>query len=92
MDVNSCSPHSEPYHHSTDLGRRSIQAPFLSKLPDAGDRELIGNAVGLGCDVFCTADRATIVRFRDALSGVPVRIMTPVEWWRHFKPWAGLVL
>lgn len=84
--------HNESYRHSSDLGRRSIDAPFLSRLPDDGDRELIGNAVGLGCDVFCTVDRATIIRFRSALVGVPVRIMTPTEWWQHFKPWAGLVL
>jgi len=84
--------HNEGYGHSTDLGRKSIDAPFLSKLPDAADRELIGNAVGLGCEVFCTADRTTIIRFREALIGVPIRIMTPIEWWRQFKPWAGLLL
>ena len=82
--------HNESYAHANDLGRRSVDAPFLSALQDMPDRELIGNAVGLGCDTFCTADRRTIVRHRERLLNVPVRIMTPVEWWRHFKPWGGL--
>jgi hypothetical protein len=83
--------HNHPYDHAIDLGRRSVGAPFLSKLPDPNDRELIGNAVGLGCEVFCTVDRTTILRFRDELQGMPLRILSPVEWWRHLKPWAGLL-
>lgn len=82
--------HNESYAHANELGRRSVDAPFLSALRDIPDRELVGNAVGLGCDTFCTADRKTIVRYRESLQGVPIRIMTPVEWWRHFKPWGGL--
>jgi hypothetical protein len=82
--------HNIGYAHSQDLGRRSADASFLSCLPDVADRELYGNAVGLGCDVFCTSDRKTIIRHRDRLPKTPTRIMTPIEWWRHFKPWGGL--
>lgn len=53
-------------------------------------RELIGNAVALGCDVFCTCDRATIVTKREHLGQIPLRILTPIEWWAHIRPWAGL--
>jgi hypothetical protein len=72
------------------FGRRLVDAPFVSALPVLADRELIGNAIGFGCDVFCTCDRRTIVRKRERLRQLPLRILTPVEWWAHVKPWAGL--
>ncbi len=72
------------------FGRRLIDAPFVAALPDLADRELIGNAIGFGCDAFCTCDRTTIVRKRGQLRQVPLRILTPAEWWAQVKPWAGL--
>lgn len=75
---------------AADFGRRLINAPFVAALPDLADRELIGNAIGFGCDAFCTRDRATIVNKRTQLRQVPLRIMTPAEWWAQIKPWAGL--
>lgn len=80
----------EDRRFAADFGRRLIDAPFVAALPDLADRELIGNAIGFGCDVFCTCDRATIVRKRGHLRQVPLRIVTPAEWWAHVKPWAGL--
>src|SRR5665213_1336717 len=80
----------EDRRFAADFGRRLISAPFVAALPDLADRELIGNAIGFGCDVFCTCDRATIVNKRAQLRQVPLRIMTPAEWWAHVKPWAGL--
>lgn len=76
--------------YAADFGRRLIEAPFVAALPDAADRELIGNAIGFGCDVFCTRDRATIVKKRHLLREVPLRILTPAEWWAHIRPWAAL--
>lgn len=73
-----------------DFGRRLVDAPFVAALPDVADRELIGNAIGLRCDVFCTCDRATIVSKRNHLTQLPLKIMTPSEWWAQVKPWAGL--
>lgn len=73
-----------------DFGRRLMGTHFVSALPDIADQVLIGNAVGYGCDAFCTRDRRTIVRFRDRLQGIPLRILTPLEWWRCVRPWAGL--
>lgn len=72
------------------LGRDFAEADLLQALPDVNDRMLIGNAIGLGCDVFCTRDVRTIVRKRDAINTLPIRITTPVEWWRTVKPWGGL--
>jgi hypothetical protein len=80
----------EDRRFAADFGRRLIDAPFAAALPDMADRELIGNAIGFGCDAFCTRDRATIVSKRSYLRQIPLRIMTPAEWWAHIKPWAGL--
>ena len=83
-------PENECRKFALDLGRRLIDAPFVAALPDIADRELIGHALGLGCDAFCTCDRATILNKRRELRQIPLRIITPAEWWAHVKPWAGL--
>jgi hypothetical protein len=74
---------NEDHRFAADFGRRLIDASFVAALPDLADRELIGNAIGFGCDAFCTRDRATIVNKRGHLRQVPLRIMTPAEWWAH---------
>lgn len=78
--------------HGGDLGQRLADSSLLDCLPDRADRELLGNAIGLGCDAFVTADIRTIVSRRDALPDLPLRILTPTEWWAHVKPWGGLWL
>lgn len=80
----------EESRHGRDLGRRLYDSALLGALPDPSDRELLGNAIGMGCDVFCTRDHKTIIRRRHLLPVLPIRILTPVEWWRSIKPWAGL--
>lgn len=74
---------------ATDFGRWIVGSKFVSGLPDTADQELIGNAIALGCDTFCTSDRKSIIRKRDRLS-LPIRLLTPVEWWAHTKPWTGI--
>ncbi|AHE55590.1 hypothetical protein [Sphingomonas sanxanigenens] len=81
---------SEDSAFAADFGRRLADAPLVASLPDRADRELLGNAIGLGCDVFCTSDRSTIINKRGQLPQLPLRILTPVEWWAHVKPWGGL--
>lgn len=88
--IDLISPEDEANAYASIVGRRMIDAPFTDGLPDKADRELIGNAVGLECDVFCTRDRRTIIRKRDFLTQLPIRTLTPLEWWRHVRPWAGL--
>lgn len=73
-----------------ELGKRLNGSTLLQALPDPDDRELLGNAVGMGCDVFCTRDHRTIIRRRDLLPRLPLRILTPTEWWAAVKPWGGL--
>lgn len=74
-----------------ELGRRLNGGSLLQALPDPSDRELLGNAIGMGCNVFCTRDYRTIVSRRDRLPRLPLRFFTPVEWWRAVKPWGGLL-
>lgn len=89
--IDLISPEDEANAYASVVGRRMIDAPFTDRLPDRADRELIGNAVGLECDVFCTRDRRTIIRKRDFLRQLTIRTLTPpLEWWRHVRPWAGL--
>lgn len=77
---------------ASEFGRRLANANLIRALPDIADRELLGNAIALGCDAFCTCDRATIVDMRTQLCRLPLRILTPPEWWEHVEPWASLWL
>lgn len=78
--------------YAADLGLRLADSTLIAALPDRNDRELLGNAIAFGCDVFCTRDHRTIVRKRNALPKLPLRILTPREWWFHVKPWGGLLV
>jgi hypothetical protein len=73
-----------------NLGKRLADALPVAALPDRSDRELIGNAIGLNCDAFCTCDHRTIIAKRHLLPKMELKILTPVEWWAHIKPWAAL--
>lgn len=90
IEVVGRRPYSDELSFALDFPRRLVETSFVAALPDRADRELIGHAIGLGCDVFCTCDRATILSKRNRLPHLPLRILTPAEWWAHIKPWAGL--
>ncbi|MCW5680474.1 MAG: hypothetical protein KIS70_04035 [Xanthobacteraceae bacterium] len=95
LDYGSCFVDyhdGDDWRYAADFARRLKDSKFVSAISGRADRELISNAVGLGCDVFCTRDRSTIISKRDALRQIPMRILTPAEWWRHIRPWAGLWL
>lgn len=53
--------------HGRDLGRRLNDSSLLAAMPDPSDRELVGNAIGMNCDVFCTRDHKTIISKRHLL-------------------------
>ena len=90
LGIVNQNPTDEDRRFAVDFGRRLVDASFVAALPDKADRELVGNAIGFGCDAFCTRDRTTIVNKRSQLRQIPLRIMTPEEWWAQIKPWAGL--
>ena len=62
----------------------------LDALTDMEDRVLVCDAIVYRCDCFCTRDWRTILRHRDKLEALPMRILTPTEWWSLIRPYAGL--
>lgn len=62
----------------------------IALLPDSGDRQLLTEALQLGCDAFCTRDWKTILRCRGQLHGLPLSIIAPHEWWEAILPYAPL--
>lgn len=91
LDYGVCFLNSEnDYQFAFEFGHRLKDSHFVAALPDAADRQLIGHAVALGCDAFVTCDRRSILRKRDSMRSIPLRILAPAEWWAHIKPWARL--
>jgi hypothetical protein len=67
-----------------------LSSGILNMLPDAEDRMLLCDAIGYKCDCFCTRDWYTILKHRDMLASLPISILTPTEWWKLVRPYAGL--
>jgi hypothetical protein len=59
---------------------------------DAADGRLYQQAWDVGCDGFLTTDYRSIIRRRHRLPESGPRIISPTEWWRALRPWAGLFL
>ena len=64
-----------------------ISSGILEVLPDLNDRVLICDAVVYRCDAFCTRDWSTVLRHREQLGGLSLRIVTPTEWWELIRSW-----
>lgn len=62
----------------------------LDALPDMEDRLLLCDAIVYRCDCFCTRDWKTILKHRATLSNLPIRVVSPVEWWRLIEPYSSL--
>ena len=69
-----------------------LASGLLDILPDLEDRVLVCDAVVYRCDAFCTRDWHTILKHRKALTGLPLRVLTPREWWEEIKPWGAIWL
>ncbi len=63
---------------------------LLSILPDEQDRKLLTDALKARCDSFCTRDWKTLLKFREELKLIPLRIMAPHEWWENIRPYAQI--
>jgi len=91
---------AELWHYQSDFSRpiplsRSYLSELRAKLrvlPDPPDRNLILDAVRDRCSAFCTVDRRTILRHRSQLQALPIRILTPSEWWAEIRVWAPIWL
>ena len=71
---------------------RLLSSGVLEVLPDIADRLLICDAIVYKCDAFCTCDNRTILKRREKLTDLPIKIITPAEWWAEIKPWASIWL
>lgn len=67
-----------------------LSSGIMDVLPDVSDRVLLADAIVYRCDCFCTFDKRTILKHRDKLRDLPIKILTPSEWWAQIKPWASL--
>jgi len=67
-----------------------LSSGILDILPNIGDRILVCDAIVYRCDCFCTRDWKTILKYREHLKSLPIRIITPSEWWNLIRPYAGL--
>ena len=72
--------------HADSLARRLVGSDYLAPIPQTSDRVLVAHAIAYGCDAFCTRDRKTILRHRQKLRGVPLRFLSPTEWWQEVMP------
>ena len=72
--------------HADSLARRLVGSDYLAPIPQTSDRVLVAHAIAYGCDAFCTRDRKTILRHRKKLCGVPLRFLSPTEWWQEVMP------
>jgi hypothetical protein len=64
-----------------------LSTGILDVLPDVSDRTLICDAIVYRCDLFCTRDYRTILKHRSVVEQLPIRIVTPIEWWRELEKW-----
>ncbi len=73
-----------------DLRYRMLASRTLDALPDLSDRVLLCDAIVYQCDLFCTRDWTTILKHRLDISGLPIEIVTPEEWWGRIRPYSAL--
>ncbi len=58
-----------------------LQKHDFAHLPGAMDRRLIIEALYYKCDHFCTRDWKTMLKHRNKLKLLPIKLITPFEWW-----------
>ena len=78
------------FSEAEEIRLQLLASDVLNILPDTSDRVLVCDAVVYGCDAFCTRDWSTILSLRDELQDLPIKILTPAEWWDEVRPWAGI--
>jgi predicted nucleic acid-binding protein len=62
------------------LIKEYLDAKCFSLLPGENDKRLIIEALFYKCEYFCTRDWKTILKHRDKLGKIPIKFITPSEW------------
>lgn len=78
------------FMEAEDIKIKLLSSGVLDVLPDVEDRVLLSDAIVYRCDYFCTRDWQTILKYRGHLETLPVKIITPSEWWCLIRPFAAL--
>jgi hypothetical protein len=55
------------------------------KITDQNDRRLLLESLYFKCDHFCTRDWRTILKHRELVTQIPIKIITPWEWWEKIE-------
>jgi len=77
------------FDYGSPLVARFLQAPDFGYLGE-GDRELLKDAVVLGCDAFLTMDKKLCRNSAHLEKWLSMRVLTPVAMWEVLRPWAAL--
>jgi len=75
-----------------DIRINLLASGVLDILSDIGDRLLICDAIVYKAQCFCTRDWNTILKYREHLKNLPIKIVTPKEWWFLIRPYFDLTL
>lgn len=71
-----------------DIRERILASGLLDELPDPPDRILLCDAIAYRSDCFCTRDWTSLLTLRERLGSLPIRILTPTEWWQRVRSFA----
>jgi len=85
----SASSMSSRAIHLNPRQRRYV-AGLMTSLRDEGDRQLMVDALELGCDAFLTMDYK-IWDARDSIRRFGIRVLRPIELMNEMRPLAGLL-
>jgi hypothetical protein len=73
-----------------ELRVQVLSSETLSNVPDLADRVLLSDAIAYRCDCFCTRDWNSLLRVRTQMHELPLKLLSPSEWWSAVKPYAAL--
>lgn len=95
--IDYCSALWEYYHEliGSDYTIPGVEVKYyeeylidkgLNFIEGANDRRLIIEALFYKCDIFCTRDYYTILKYREHLQkNIPIQILTPLEWCNRYS-------
>lgn len=79
-----------PLDKSEQIRINILSSGILDIIPERNDKSLILDSIIYQCDFFCTRDWKTMLKYRNLLAELPIKIITPSEWWEIIRPYSGL--